>query len=134
MPQVEKSFDLFFSLSDALPVRDIPPPPAPRGYSRRPPPCSPLPPTALRAAGHRGRTRVSCQISPVSIFNFPHSLSLHGSMVGRPSPTTMRRMHATASMAYFFSILKFIYSLVVLHTNDVARYIYFEESVVVYWS
>jgi hypothetical protein len=30
---------------------------------------------------------------PVSLFNFPPSLSLHGSMAGCPSPTTTRRMH-----------------------------------------
>jgi hypothetical protein len=49
---------------------------SPRGYSRQPPPCSPLPPTALPAAGRCGRTRAGCQIPLVSLFNFPHSLSI----------------------------------------------------------
>jgi hypothetical protein len=65
--------DLFSSfLYGTLPIRDTPP----RGYSRQPPPCSPLPPTALPGAGRCGRTRAGCQIPPVSLFNFPHSLSI----------------------------------------------------------
>jgi hypothetical protein len=67
---------------------------SPRGYSRQPPPCSPLPPTALPAAGRCGRTRAGCQIPLVSLFNFPHSLSIPPWIhVRPPSPTATRRMH-----------------------------------------
>jgi hypothetical protein len=111
--------------------------PPPRSYSRRLLPCSPLPPTALLTADRRDRTRASCQIPLVSLFNFP-LLSLYPPWIhGRPPLS-----HSHAEDAWhspychtFSSILKFIlHSLVVLHTNGVVRYIYFEESLVVYWS
>jgi hypothetical protein len=89
---VERKFTsfLFFHLCTPHPRH----PTQPRGYSRRVPPWSLLPPTALPAAGRCGRTRVGCQIPLVSLFNSPLlSLYLHESMAGRPSPTATRRMH-----------------------------------------
>jgi hypothetical protein len=119
-------FDLFSFLSLVHSPCVMPPS---CSYSRRPPPCSPLPPTALRTARSLW--------SPCSIFPFSPPLPLpHGSMAGRPLPQRPAEDAWPSPYCHTFSsILKFIlHSLVVLHTNGVDRYICFEESLVVYWS